>query len=92
MPTAHIWSAESDATIVRMRGARASWDTISADLGVARWTAIERGRHIGARFAAPVATLEHITPDLEREPLPPGHPVTWGTITAGTCLDGLAYP
>lgn len=29
--------------------------------------------------------------DLSRDPLPPGHPETWGAITAGTCLAGAAY-
>lgn len=27
-----------------------------------------------------------------RPPLPPGHPDTWGRITAGTCTDGTPYP
>ena len=28
----------------------------------------------------------------DRSPLPPGHPDTWGRITAGTCIDGTPYP
>jgi hypothetical protein len=29
---------------------------------------------------------------VERPPLPAGHAVSWGAITAGTLLDGAAYP
>ncbi len=29
--------------------------------------------------------------DPLRDPLPAGHPVTWGLLTAGTCLEGAAY-
>ena len=28
----------------------------------------------------------------DRPPLPPGHPDTWGLITAGTCTEGTPYP
>jgi hypothetical protein len=33
----------------------------------------------------------HGRPD-ERQPLPAGHPDTWGLITRGTCLDGMPWP
>jgi hypothetical protein len=29
--------------------------------------------------------------DDNREPLPPGHPLSWGPITAGTCLAQAPY-
>ncbi len=28
----------------------------------------------------------------DRPPLPAGHPLTWGLITSGTCLDASPYP
>ena len=28
----------------------------------------------------------------DRGPLPPGHPLSWGAINAGTVLDGAGYP
>ena len=28
----------------------------------------------------------------DRGPLPPGHPLSWGAITAGTVLDAAEYP
>jgi hypothetical protein len=30
--------------------------------------------------------------DPAREPLPAGHPLSWGLITAGTLLEGGRYP
>jgi len=29
--------------------------------------------------------------DLTRAPLPPGDPISWGAIIAGTCLEGVPY-
>lgn len=29
--------------------------------------------------------------DPKRNPLPAGHPATWGLLTAGTVLDGAQY-
>ncbi len=29
--------------------------------------------------------------DQERDPLPAGHPATWGLLTNGTCLEGAPY-
>jgi hypothetical protein len=90
MPHATLWSPAADSTIRSMRGAGASWDTICAVLGLCRWTVIERARHIGATFTAPVVETT-ATEDTGREPYPPGHPETWGVIIAGTCLAGSAY-
>ena len=28
----------------------------------------------------------------DRPPLPPGHPITWGTLVAGTALEDACYP
>lgn len=31
-------------------------------------------------------------PQRSADPLPSGHPVSWGAITRGTLLDGLPWP
>lgn len=89
MPIKLHWTEATDARIRRLRAEGASWDSIAASLGVSRWSAIERGRLVGAQAPpkppAPPA-------DLAREPLPAGHPISWGLLTAGTLLDGTAYP
>lgn len=40
------WTAEADALILTMRAKRATWDEISAAIGVSRNAAIERGKRL----------------------------------------------
>lgn len=94
MPPKLLWTESRDARIRRLRHEGATWDAIATSLGVSRNAALERGRHIGAQLPPPPPPPE---PDIEpldsgREPLPPGHPVTWGAITAGTSLASQPYP
>ena len=90
MPEKLLWTAPRDAQLKRMRAQGTAWDGIAAALGVSRNAVIERGRRIGARLPPP----EHIPDpeDPDRPPLPPGHPVSWGAIVAGTCLADTPYP
>ena len=84
-----IWTAARDLQLKRLRAEGASWNTIAAALGLSRFAVIERARRIGARKPPDHAPASE---DPERETLPAGHSVTWGSITAGTVLEGLAYP
>ncbi len=90
MPVKLIWTNAQDTRIRQMRSQGANWDAIAEELHLGRSTVIERGRRIGARPPPP----EFIAPpdDPQREPLPAGHPRTWGTMTAGTVLAGVPYP
>jgi hypothetical protein len=63
---------------------------IAATLGMARWTVIDRGRWIGAHRPPPEFTPPPENPF--REPLPAGHPRSWGVITTGTVLENTPYP
>jgi len=92
MPAPLVWTHARDSLIRRMRAEGHSWDGISAALGISRWAAIERGRRIGARKPDAPAPDPRPQSDPAREPLPAGHPLSWGLITAGTLLDGLRYP
>ncbi len=89
MPRRLVWTEAQDSQIRRLRTEGASWESIAAILGMARWTVIDRGRRIGAlrppRRCAPPE-------DPSRDPLPPGHPRSWGVLTAGTVLEGTPYP
>ena len=89
MPIRLHWSEATDLKLRRLRAEGASWDAIAAALGVSRWTAIERGRLIGAQRPPPDYRAK---PNLAREPLPAGHPQSWGLLTRGTALDGARYP
>jgi hypothetical protein len=52
MPRRLLWTEAQDSQIRRLRTEGASWDTIAAVLGMARWTVIDRGRRIGALATA----------------------------------------
>ena len=90
MPVKHIWTDAQDARLRRLRAEGATWDEIAAVLRMTRWATIDRGRRIGARIVPP----DFVPPpdDPLREPLPPGHPRSWGAITTGTVLEGTPYP
>ncbi len=91
MPQKLIWSPPRDAELKRLRAEGETWDEIARLFGISRNAAIERGRRIGARLpvrpAPPPAAR-----DPERPPLPAGHPITWGAITAATLLAETPYP
>lgn len=89
MPIKLRWTDAADTHIRRLRAEGASWDAIAAAIGTSRWSAIERGRRIGARAPIRVAPPP---PDPGREPLAAGHPITWGAITDGTLLEATLYP
>jgi peptidoglycan/xylan/chitin deacetylase (PgdA/CDA1 family) len=89
MSTKLRWTEATDTRIRQLRAAGASWNAVAAAIGTGRWSAIERGRRIGARAPIHVAPPP---PDPAREALPAGHPLTWGAITAGTLLEATAYP
>lgn len=82
------WTEAQDEMIRAMRWDRANWSAIAAAVGRHSNTVSQRGFRIGAICGEPPVTV----PGRDPEPLPPGHPLTWGAITAGSCLDGIAYP
>lgn len=90
MPQKIHWTDAQDMMIKRMRAEGSTWDAIAANLGVTRWTAIERGRRIGARRPPSDFVLPPESPS--REPLPAGHPRSWEALVAGSSLEGLPYP
>jgi hypothetical protein len=89
MPPKLVWSEPRDIRLKRMRSEGISWDTIADELGISRNAARERGRRVGARLPP----ADHVAPpeDVDRPPLPPGHPVSWGVLIEGTCLAGTPY-
>lgn len=88
MGKAKVWTLQTDFKIKAMRAGGDTWDAIAAAVGVSRYTAIERGRRIGAVYVpGPVVAL----PNPNRDPLPAGDCISWGAITRGTPLDGSAY-
>lgn len=98
--TLKIWTAYEDEMIFLMRLYAVSWGDIGKFLGCAHQTIIYRAELLyGKDFVrvhmrtAPAPKHEPLrTARPDGYPLPPGHPVTWGAITRGTCLEGSAYP
>lgn len=86
-----IWTEDRDKLLIALRAEGRSWGSIAALMGISRWSAIERGNQVGARKPElPQGAAD--SGDSGRPPLPPGDPVSWGAITAGTVLAGAAYP
>jgi hypothetical protein len=95
MPQKLLWTEPRDAQLRRLRGDGASWDMIAAALAISRNAAIERGRRLGARLPPPARVAEvedRYLRDPRRDPLPIGHPMPWGLLTAGTSIAGEPFP
>ncbi|MDE2516961.1 MAG: AsnC family protein [Rhodospirillales bacterium] len=90
MPQKRQWTDAQDSQIRRLRAEGAGWEMIAAILGISRFAVMDRGRSLGAR--KPVETPAPVAEDPQREPLPAGHPRSWGALTDGTVLAGEAYP
>lgn len=86
------WTEQRDDLLTALRAEGATWDGIAARMRVSRWAVLERGKHLGIWRPAPAATVKPATRAMDSDPLPPGHPVSWGAITAGTWLSGQPYP
>ena len=86
-----VWTASADAKLLSLRALGLPWDAIGQEMRVGRCVVRERGRRLGAQR---LPLVRHYTvPSMEeRPPLPPGHPVCWSLLTAGTVLEGEAYP
>lgn len=89
-----FWTDEMDAKLVQMRLDRHTWQEISDALELGMETVRERGRRINAqrRPLPPLEPVELSGNVNGRPPFPPGHPVSWSLLIAGTVLDGMVYP
>lgn len=94
----HVWTADEDALIVtgRAQTPPLSWDALGKKLHLAPWTVNTHA--VAAELVAVPETrvVAPFNPDPEpddryRPPYPAGHPVTWGALVAGTCLEGERY-
>jgi hypothetical protein len=87
-----------EAVIRKLRAERYSWTVIAGCLGLRAWQIDGHARRLGlagdnVKHDTKPRTEPPPLPSLDaRPPLPPGHPLTWASITAGTCLEGTPYP
>ncbi len=84
------WTPELDGRLRQFRSGGMTWDGIARAMELGRNTVLERGRKIGARRDKPQPRAQAEARD--RPARQAGHPETWGLITAGTLLEGEAYP
>jgi hypothetical protein len=84
------WTPALDARLLTLRAMGATWDSIASEMGLGRYTVLERGRRIGARRPQPPPPP--VIDARDRPARPPGHPETWSLINAGTVLEGAVYP
>jgi hypothetical protein len=87
------WTNLADDRLACLRGDGASIRTLATTFGLSRSTIAMRAVRLGlvlpTKLAAPAKTDP--APDPTRDPLPAGHPISWGLLTAGTSLEGAAY-
>ena len=89
---AHVrWTPEMDDRLRMLRSGGMTWDSVAEAMQLGRNTVLERGRKIGARKAPP-APPSVVEEARDRPARQAGHPLTWDLITAGTVLQGEAYP
>ena len=93
MPAPIVWTTEIDARLLQARADGLPWQSIAAELQVGRNAAIERARRLGLAPSTRIqARPSPVVERIDRPALPPGHPLSWQTITAGTALAGEPYP
>jgi hypothetical protein len=88
------WTEQADTLLRRLRAEGSPLDVIAETLGVSRNAVQERCSRISARFAPRTDAKHRSEPEADpaREPLCAGHPTAWSILTAGTLLEGIAYP
>ena len=92
MPQAIIWTVEQDAIIFRMRANGATWQAIADAMGLSRNAVLDRGNRIGAKGGpTPMQKAKPAITDRPGYTLPPGHPIAWAILTAGTLLEGTEF-
>ncbi len=92
--TAIQWTPIADQRLTRLRTEGASMRFIAKAFGLSRSSITERARRLGLNIPTKPVLLPKppkAETDPGREPLPAGHQISWGLITAGTCLEGAPY-
>lgn len=89
MPRKPVWTEGQDTQIRRLRTEGADWDVIALALGLTRWAIVERAKTLGAERRSGNAL--GVESDFDRQPLPAGHPDSWGAINRGTSLENVPF-
>lgn len=88
------WTPEDTELIKTRRAQRKTWEEIAAELQCSRHMVAQYAKQNGL-WTGSLPSLKHVNAeamDPNRLPLPPGHEISWGSITHGTLLHGVPYP
>ena len=89
------WAPAEDRVVRRLRATGMIWSEIGKAIGrdgaCCRHRLLRVLREPDLMPRKPQAPAHEPARSMESAPLPPGHPSTWGLLTAGTVLDGSAY-
>lgn len=101
------WSAAADAALATLYADGKSLRKIASAMRVSRNAVVARAcclglhaprkaadRHAASASAGNTvrdARAANLTTERTSDPLPAGHTLSWGLITAGTCLQGQPY-
>ncbi len=88
MPKAIPWTADMDAQLTELRSGGASMESIAKIMRKARHTIRDRCYLLNIR---PPPAEQPMTQVNFSDPLPAGHPVSWGAITRGPSLEGVPF-
>lgn len=98
-----VWTPTADARFQQLFADGQSIRGLARSFGIGRQSAQKRALKLGLVSLASLASLKapvgvvgrQASPesiDLGREALPAGHPLSWGLLVQGTCLEGMPYP
>ena len=89
MPKKLVWTEAQDTQIRRLRR-----KVRPGTRSLPPWLQPLDGHRARSPHRRPTPPREFVPPpeDPARDPLPAGHPRSWGVITAGTVLEDTPYP
>ncbi len=94
------WTSGADTRLTGLYAEGLSLRGIAKAMCLSRNAVVERATRLGVHNCVPMAerkvssvqVTEHLgAENPERDPLPAGHPISWGLLTAGTSLEGTLY-
>lgn len=93
-PKSLQWTPVADQRLLKYRQDGESMRSIARAFGLSRTTVTDRARALGLEIPAKPRAADKpavVMTDHQRDPLPPGHPISWGLLIAGTSLEGNPY-
>jgi len=96
-PLRREWVRADDDRLLTLRASGLEWSDVAVAMHITRNAAVARHARVLRRRGLARTGTFRVGPAVpvgqqRKEPLPAGHPESWGAITAGTLLEGSPYP